>query len=379
MLFSPAPSARCSASLAVLADRCVQCGLCLPHCPTYQLDATEAESPRGRIAYMKALATGQIEASAAGNLHLDHCLGCRRCESACPSGVDYGTLLLQTRAIQFTQRTRPWRECWRLELLARPRVLGVLLRVYRYLHPLLPRAWRPLPRPTVSGVITRNQGLEEVALFVGCIADTYESTSRAALNRLLVAVGVQAVIPTGQTCCGTAALHAGNTAQAAALSSQNRAAFFGHNKILSLASGCQETLANSLEGVSQVQDALSFLEPHADRLRFRSAQGRRVAVHLPCSQRNVTKTGTALLRLLARVPDLELIELPDTGCCGSAGLHSVSEPERAGKLRQPLIDALHQSGASELLSANLGCRHHLANGTHLPVRHPIDFLAEHLA
>ena len=87
MVEMAAPEARSSASLLALADRCVQCGLCLPHCPTYHLDATEAESPRGRIAYMKALAGGQLAPTEAGDLHLDHCLGCRRCESVCPAGV----------------------------------------------------------------------------------------------------------------------------------------------------------------------------------------------------------------------------------------------------------------------------------------------------
>src|SRR4249919_2813867 len=92
--------------LLALADRCVQCGLCLPHCPTYRLDATEAESPRGRIAYMKAVAAGSLAPTALGDLHLDHCLGCRRCEGACPAGVEYGSLLLAGRAAQF-ERQRP--------------------------------------------------------------------------------------------------------------------------------------------------------------------------------------------------------------------------------------------------------------------------------
>src|SRR5438552_4839167 len=86
--------------LLALADRCVQCGLCLPHCPTYRLDATETESPRGRIAYAKALATGVLAPTELGDLHLDHCLGCRRCEGACPAGVEYGSLLVAAREEQ---------------------------------------------------------------------------------------------------------------------------------------------------------------------------------------------------------------------------------------------------------------------------------------
>jgi glycolate oxidase iron-sulfur subunit len=120
------------------------------------------------------------------------------------------------------------------------------------------------------------------------------------------------------------------------------------------------------------------LDRLGDALRFRPAT-RRVALHLPCTQRSVVRSESALRRLLARVPGLDLVELPDTGCCGAAGLHQLAEPARADALRAPLLAALAASGATELLSANIGCRLHLATGTIMPVRHPIDFLAEHLA
>ena len=102
----PAPANGPGAGLVALADRCVQCGLCLPHCPTYQLDRHESESPRGRIAYARAVATGALAPTPVGDLHLDHCLGCRRCEPVCPAGVRYGELLVAARAAQAPRRRR---------------------------------------------------------------------------------------------------------------------------------------------------------------------------------------------------------------------------------------------------------------------------------
>ena len=367
-------AAHSPASLWGLADQCVQCGLCLPHCPTYGLDASESESPRGRIAYMKALAGGQIEPTEAGDLHLDHCLGCRRCEAACPAGVRYGELLVGARALQAARQPRPWRRTLALNLLSRPKLLGLALGAYRQAFRLLPGGLRRLPRPpaTEAAPVARPTPATP-AIFVGCVARSYEAPARAALLRLLTAAGIEAGIPGAQGCCGAAALHAGEAEQAQRLGEANRQAFAGAQRVLCLASGCRQTLAATLE--VPVTDALDALDAQAEALRFRSAQGRRVALHLPCTQ----TSAPALRRLLARVPNLDLVELPDRGCCGAAGLHQLEFPDRAAALRAPLLDALAQSRADLLLSANIGCRLHLGAGTALPVQHPLEFLAGQLA
>lgn len=376
-----APPAPAAAGLVALADRCVQCGLCLPHCPTYRLDQTEAESPRGRIAYVKAVAQGRLAPTATGDSHLDHCLGCRRCEPVCPAGVQYGELLLGARAAQAARRAPPVRLRAAGWLLARPPLLGRLLDLQRVAGdwlpalflPGFPAAAAPVPLPDPP-----RDALERDAVFIGCIADRHESGTRASLARLLGAAGVAVQLPEGQGCCGAAAAHAGDTATASRLFADNRRAFAGQVRVLCLASGCQDSLARSLAGQVPVEDALARLDRLGDALQFRPST-RRVALHLPCTQRSVVRSDAALRRLLSRIPGLDLVELPDTGCCGAAGLHQLAEPARADALRAPLLQALAASGASELLSANIGCRLHLANGTLVPVRHPIDFLAEHLA
>ncbi|MBP6597410.1 MAG: (Fe-S)-binding protein [Arenimonas sp.] len=375
-----APAEPAAAGLVALADRCVQCGLCLPHCPTYRLDQTESESPRGRIAYVKAVAQGRVAPTAAGDAHLDHCLGCRRCEPVCPAGVSYGELLVGARAAQAARRPPPAtlrRAAW---LLARPGLLGPLLALFRHVEAWLPAALRPaLPPPPAPVDLPSAPAAAStrVALFTGCIARAYESPTRAALARLLAAAGVAVDLPLGQGCCGSAAAHLGDTGTAQRLAAANRRAFTGHAKVICLASGCQDSLASALDGAAPVDDALAALDALGHPLAFRPAN-RRIALHLPCTQRRLGSGAAALRRLLDRVPGLEVVELPDTGCCGAAGLHQLAEPARAAALRAPLLAALAQSGAGELLSANLGCRLHLADGTTIPVRHPIDFLAEQL-
>lgn len=371
------------APLLALADRCVQCGLCLPHCPTYRLDRNEAESPRGRIALARGLTDGSLPATALADAHLDHCLGCRRCEPVCPAGVEYGALLVEFRNQQRLRRAADWKQIAFEWLTARPRLLNRLLGAYRAAYPLLPKR---LPRPpaqrTLSSAPGSDPGTTSASLFSGCIARRYDAAAHAALIRLCAAAGVTLLEPDRQTCCGALHAHAGNAGMAATLAARNRAAFAAGIPLLSSASGCHEALQQSLAEHAPVRDAAVFLLQHADALRFRPAH-RRVALHLPCTQRSVVRSDGAVRALLARIPALSVIELPDTGCCGAAGTHMLAFPERARALRQPLLDAFRASGADTLLSANVGCRLHLQNGLGqtnrtIAIRHPLDFLADYL-
>ena len=365
------PSA--ATSLVALADQCVQCGLCLPTCPTYRLGQIEAESPRGRIALARGWALELIPATAAGETHLDQCLACRRCEVVCPAQVQYGALLLQARQQQRKRRPPSSRQRWLEALMARPRWLLRLLRAYHHLFPLLPPSWRPLPRPPAA-VCVDAPGSGRVVLFTGCVARGYESGLQAAVQRLCASVGVTLAVPASQGCCGTLHAHAGDHAAAQALAASNRIAFAGSDTVLTLASGCHEAVASA---TGNACDALDFLAARADALRFRPAPIR-VALHLPCTQRNVVGSAAATRALLARVPGLEVVGLDaGLGCCGAAGSQMLTDPARAAAFRQPLLDQLAGSGAHCVLSANIGCRLHLGNGTALPVWHPLEFLAAH--
>lgn len=199
---------------------------------------------------------------------------------------------------------------------------------------------------------------------------------RAALQRLAAATNLEIETPSGQTCCGSLHAHAGDDARSSDLGAINRTAFANGATVISLASGCHDALADSLRGQNDVRDAIEIIAERSSTLAF-APRRERVALHLPCTQRNVVRSDTALHQLLARIPELEIVELDGGfGCCGAAGTQMLNNPERAARFRQPLLDQLAAGGATRLLSANIGCRLHMANGTALPVQHPLEFLAE---
>ncbi len=261
-----------------------------------------------------------------------------------------------------------------LWLLAHKPVLNSGLRLYRIVYSLLPRAWQILPKPDANGS-DYSPDRADVAIFSGCVADVYEAGLRQHLLRLLNACGIQACIPAQQVCCGQAAAHAGKAQQARHLAATNRIVFIGYRKVLLLASGCSQALKESLG--DSAQDAGDFLLSHSDALKFRSAGGLRVALHQPCTASDNGKS-SAYLALLKRIPDLHIRLLPDRGCCGAAGLQQFSHAEQAAKLRQPILDAVAAESTDVLLSQNIGCRWHLANGSTVSVQHPLEFMAQFL-
>jgi glycolate oxidase iron-sulfur subunit len=392
------------AHIAALADQCVKCGLCLPHCPTYRVGRIESESPRGRIAFAQALATGQIEATPALSAHLDQCLACLHCERVCPSHVRYGELIVATRAL-LRETARPPRSPLGF-LTTHPRWLRAALRVANapivrnvrrsralqaLLRPLrLDRLARELPRlPRVGAWTTQKIAASRgrVGLFLGCVASAADRDVHASAMRLLHALGYEVVLPADQGCCGALALHAGDINGADALGTNLHDAFVGVETVLVSASGCFGTLRDHvfLRGTARVCEIHEFLDADAEvsDLRFRSLPAR-AALHTPCTQKNVAHAQNAIARLLGRIPQLEIAALPEqSGCCGAAGDYFLKHASIADALRAETLEQVQSLRPDLLVTSNVGCRIFLDNGLHqagarIPVTHPVVLLAQQL-
>lgn len=381
--------------IAALADQCVQCGLCLPACPTYALDGNEAESPRGRIAIAAALAKGLAPVSDELREPLDHCLGCLSCERVCPAQVRFGELLVETRALLGPAPRRPrlllalaTRPGW-LRLSRRLAGLTGLARLARWLPARSP--WRaalalagapgrPIGKPAPArppAPLTQAR----VALFPGCVGSVEDAAAQLAAITLLEAAG-HPVTRLPAFCCGALDAHGGDAHAAGVAARRVREAWraSGASVLVTVTPGCIGQLRSALPGVA-VGDPYALLEAQAARLRFGPLR-QRVALHLPCTQLNVARSGEALQALLAQVPALEVAPLP-AGCCGAAGGHLLEFPERAAALRAPALEAIGALAPQALLSSNIGCRLHLAAGLAgqdrpLPTLHPLVLLAQQL-
>lgn len=381
--------------LAELADQCVQCGLCLPVCPTYALDRTEAESPRGRIAIASALARGLAEPTRELRQHLDHCLGCLNCEKVCPAHVRYDELLIETRKLIGPAPQRPRALT---AMISRPRwyralrQLGRLTGLSRWKDGLARRLpagspWRAallsLPSDLPASAVTAptEQAANRIALFPGCVASVEDAAAQQAALTLLRAAGFAVdVLPS--FCCGAMDLHAGAMADAAEQRIRLAWKQSGASRLVSVTPGCLGTLKRALPGV-EVDDPLALLAERAGLLQFKPLQ-QQVAVHLPCTQINVAGTDADLLQLLGRIPQLDVRPLSrPPHCCGAAGSHMLEYPLRARALRDATLEQPAVREASQLVSSNIGCRLHLASGIReqglkLPTQHPLTLLAQQL-
>lgn len=393
------------------ADRCVMCGLCLPHCPTYFKTQNEAESPRGRISLILALASGSLAADARLRGHLDSCLLCRACESKCPSGVQFGEIMDGARSALAQAQPRPVQRINLAELALNKRhqrrqatllwladksglrALGRGFGVTKALglerfEQLAPQINLPHDWHSYYPASGDHQG--DVALFLGCFSDMFDQSTLDATIVLLNACGYGVHVPGSQGCCGALHQHSGDTTQAQQLAKQNLAAF-GALKIqavISCATGCGSHLKEYLRlagGDINSCDINTFLSQiqWPEHVKFKPLN-QRIAVHEPCSLRNVLKETGPLYTLLKRIPTAEIIALPSNElCCGAAGSYMIDQPQMADALRQDKLDAIQASQPDILVTTNIGCALHIAaglrqSGKKIELLHPVTLLQRQL-
>ncbi|HVH50196.1 MAG TPA: heterodisulfide reductase-related iron-sulfur binding cluster, partial [Candidatus Bathyarchaeia archaeon] len=380
--------------------RCVHCGLCLNHCPTYRLWHLEADSPRGRIQQMIRVDEGTTPVNATFVEHIDKCLDCRACETACPSGVEYGKLveyararierdykrpLLSRLARNFAYRRllpHPWRIAFfarllrfyqrsGLQTLARKsgvlRVLGLAQR-----EALLPRVddkffFRLLGKTFPPSGKRR----AKVAFFGGCVAQVTFSNLNAATIRVLVANGCEAAVPRKQVCCGALASHAGMREAARELARRNLQAFAAEefDAILTNAAGCGSTLKEYSHLFSpdepEYQAAKQFESRVRDVTEFLATLGMvaplkptawRVTYQDSCHLLHGQKVREAPRSLLRAIPELEFVELPYSDiCCGSAGVYNITQTEASLELLADKMKHAASTKATTIVTANPGC------------------------
>ena len=435
-------------------DSCVQCGLCLPACPTYLETGNEADSPRGRIRLMLGLHDGSVPRTDAGQAHLDRCLDCRACETACPSGVQYHTLIEDAREKledhqeraggKLPTQTRFQRWIFR-EVLTRPNRLrlsllparllqkarlwplldklgafnllpGTLRRMTRMLpnDPSAPLWPKPLPthsrgggidlvvkmlNPLASGRPDKPKKL--VGFFEGCVAQVLASRVHHQAAELLCAAGADVISPPTQVCCGAIHHHNNDRETAKSLARQNIDTYLPHDGGVELDFIVTCTAGDGAM-LRQYAELLADDPAYAARARLFAAKVRDVSevlleMDLPDIRRPLAGTvtyhdachlahGQSVTRvprqLLAKVPGLTVIDLPESDvCCGAAGTYNLTQPEMAAALANRKLDRVAETAAQVVVSGNVGCTMHLqaqaaARGQKLTILHPVEVLHE---
>lgn len=389
--------------------------MCLPSCPTYGLLQNEAESPRGRISLIQAVAQQSLQATKSLRSHLDHCLGCRTCEKLCPAQMAYGELLDKARAdwqakpafalknlLQWAASNRR-RKRLRTTVywLGRLKLLGTIIKLARLFRHDIPdlSQQRAFANPQ-SLYPSAVEPVGKVMLFSGCTGPDFDADTLRATIKLLTHLGYVVDLPQRQNCCGAMHLHNGDAQTAMQLARDNIAAFGKTDTpILYIASGCgaqlkeyadlpwpdKQTQEQAAALAKRSMEITQFINTHEMPAHLSIAPlDQCVAVYTPCSMRNVLRQDDASQKLLSRIPNINLHTLPNTpACCGAAGTYMLTQPKLAAQIRQPHLDNIKAIGATILTTTNIGCALHLARGAEqqnlrLAVKHPITLLAEQL-
>ena len=419
----PLPYPNADAPSQDLIAACVHCGFCLPTCPTFAVLGVEMDSPRGRIRLMKTVWEHRLGADAPGlEDHISKCLDCRACETACPSGVEYGKLvegarsqiavarpqspierLIRTAAFEWLLPHRRALGAFAMFSIAAKRLgMGSLLRATRLgvarrmadLLDLLPDRASAAP---LAAKAARGERRGRVAMLEGCVMGSVFGDTNAATARVLARNGVEVVATAGQTCCGALHAHAGERDLARDLARRNIAAFerAAVDAVIVNAAGCgaamkeygwllkddPEWSARASAFATKVKDATEFLGDLGMSERPGTLSGR-VTWDDPCHLLHGQKIREQPRALLAAIPGLEVVPLEEADwCCGSAGTYNVTQPELARSILDRKIANIFRTGADTVVTANPGCLMQIQSGlrkagSNVRVVHLLDLLDE---
>ena len=394
---------------------CVHCGICVPRCPSYRVLGEEMDSPRGRIYLMRAVAEGRAEPTETFARHLDLCLGCRACETACPSGVPFGALLETTRAELRARGRRPrLREALLYGLFPEPRRIGGVLAAIRLyqrsglqrlvrasgllkvapalavMEAMLPDVPRRAPLPAFLPARGARRG--RAGLLTGCVQRHLYPDVNADTAWLLALAGYDVVVPRAQGCCGALDLHGGRLDEFRARARALAAAFPDDLDVIVVnAAGCGSAMKEYAhwlddpavkrvaERTRDITEVLATAELALDPLDVT------VTYHDACHLAHGQRVRAEPRALLRRIPGLRLVELADSDlCCGSAGVYNVLEPEVAERLLDLKIARVAETGARVVAAGNPGCLLQIAKGCRergvaVEVVHPVQLLARSAA
>ncbi len=394
-------------------DACVHCGFCLPACPTYLALEDENDSPRGRIVLMRGLLDGDVLPSdPVVQQHIDRCLGCRACETACPSGVPYGHLLEATRATLRTTKPPPLVARLILSVFASPSLLRLALLGGRVVRSLgLPTALAGLPgrmgagmamlagtRPVLRRGPWTARGNGErgpVTLLTGCVMQGLQTATNEATSRVLTVNGYTMVPSSQQVCCGALHAHAGDMDTARTLAKANIAAFEATPDALIVvnSAGCGAMLkeyAHLLHDEAPWRDRADAVSRRTrDASELLAAAGPkpaslrtplRITYDAPCHLQHAQRITSPPLQVLAAIGNVVHVPLEDSDqCCGSAGIYNLIEPDVSDAVLAPKLRRIAETGASVVVTGNPGCLMQISagllrSGSATRVVHPIDLL-----
>jgi glycolate oxidase iron-sulfur subunit len=383
---------------------CVHCGFCLPTCPSYAVFEDEADSPRGRIVLMRIGHEEGSEVSPEMTTHLDRCLGCMACVTACPSGVQYDRLIERTRPQVERHGDRTWRERalrgtifalfthpGRLRALVPAMALQQRLRVRERFGerlPFLKLAPRVKARaairqlPVITPAVGSKRGT--VAFMQGCVQRVFYGDVNAATVRVLAAEGFEVHSPRRPRCCGALQFHSGVETPARKLAEETVAAYEGYDVVLTNVAGCGSAMKDyghlfeddprMAAFSAKVRDVHEFLAGHEPRAP-RHPLPLKLAYHDACHLAHAQQVRSQPRDLLRGIPELELVEPAEWElCCGSAGIYNLTHPGPAAELGARKAENLRATGADAIAAANPGCSIQIAAYLDTPIHHPMSLL-----